>query len=70
MKEQNWTSFDGLNLYAVLEYPLVPPKAVLAFVHGHGSHCRRFEEWFGSFVREKGKPSSSRTTRKATANSF
>jgi len=52
MKEQNWTSFDGLNLYAVLEYPLVPPKAVLAFVHGHGTHCRRYEEWFGSFVRE------------------
>ncbi len=52
MHEQSWTSFDGLNLYAVLWQPVVPPKAVLAFVHGHGTHCRRYEEWFGAFVKE------------------
>jgi acylglycerol lipase len=51
MLEQSWTSFDGLNLYAVQWLPALPPKAVLAFVHGHGTHSRRYEEWFQAFVR-------------------
>jgi len=50
MIEQSWTSLDGIKLYAVLWQPAAPPKAVLAFVHGHGTHCRRYEEWFQLFV--------------------
>ena len=50
MLEQNWTSFDGTNLYATLWYPECSPRAVLAFVHGHGTHSRRYEEWFCSFT--------------------
>lgn len=52
MLEQIWPSFDGLHLYAVLWRPAAPPKAVLAFVHGHGTHCRRYDDWFGAFVKE------------------
>ena len=50
MVEQNWNAFDGTNLYAVIWKPLGPPKAVMAFVHGHGTHCRRYDEWFGAFL--------------------
>jgi alpha-beta hydrolase superfamily lysophospholipase len=50
MKEQSWTAFDGTNLYAVQWQPVGPPKAVIAFIHGHGTHCRRYDEWFGTFV--------------------
>lgn len=49
MTEQNWVAFDGLNLYATLWNPETSPKAVLAFVHGHGTHSRRYEEWFFEF---------------------
>ena len=49
MTEQTWTAFDGLNLYATLWNPAVSPKAVMAFVHGHGTHSRRYEEWFHKF---------------------
>ena len=49
MTEQTWTSFDGLNLYATLWNPDTSPKAVIAFVHGHGTHSRRYEEWFHKF---------------------
>ncbi len=52
MTEQTWSSFDGINLYGVVWRPSVSPKAVLAFVHGHGTHCRRYDEWFGAFVKE------------------
>jgi len=50
MIEQNWSAFDGTNLYAVIRKPLATPKAVIAFVHGHGTHCRRYDEWFGDFL--------------------
>jgi alpha-beta hydrolase superfamily lysophospholipase len=50
MIEQSWISFDGTNLYAVIWRPIDPPKAVIAFIHGHGTHCRRYDEWFGTFV--------------------
>lgn len=44
--EYQWKSFDGLDLYA-LQWPSnEQPKAVVAFVHGHGDHCRRYDEWF------------------------
>jgi len=52
MIEQQWTSFDGLKLYAVLWKPAVAPKAVIAFVHGHGTHCRRYDDWFAAFVND------------------
>ena len=50
MIEQTWTAFDGLNLYATLRNPFVKPKAVLAFVHGHGTHSQRYEEWYYKYV--------------------
>jgi alpha-beta hydrolase superfamily lysophospholipase len=50
MKEQSWISFDDTNIYAVIWQPVDPPKAVIAFLHGHGTHCRRYDEWFGAFV--------------------
>jgi acylglycerol lipase len=50
MLEQTWISFDGTNLHAILWQPVEPPKAVVAFIHGHGTHCRRYDEWFGTFV--------------------
>jgi len=50
MIEQNWSAFDGTNLYAVIWKPVAAPKAVMAFVHGHGTHCRRYNEWFGAFL--------------------
>jgi len=44
--EYRWKSFDGLDLYA-LQWPSDGrPEAVVAFVHGHGDHCRRYDEWF------------------------
>lgn len=52
MHEQVWSSFDNLDLYAVLWQPELNPKAVLAFVHGHGTHCRRYDDWFDAFVKE------------------
>jgi alpha-beta hydrolase superfamily lysophospholipase len=52
MLEQSWTSFDGTKLYAVIWQPAAAPKAVIAFVHGHGTHCRRYDEWLNDFVNE------------------
>lgn len=44
--EYQWKSFDGLDLYA-LQWPSnEQTEAVVAFVHGHGDHCRRYDEWF------------------------
>lgn len=46
LTEYHWKSFDGLDLYA-LQWPSNErPEAVVAFVHGHGDHCRRYDEWF------------------------
>ena len=44
--EYQWKSFDGLNLYALHWPSNERPEAVVAFVHGHGDHCRRYDEWF------------------------
>ena len=52
LTEQHWTSFDGLDLYGILHQPDTAPKAVIAFVHGHGTHCRRYDEWFSDFLKE------------------
>ena len=44
--EYQWKSFDGLDLYA-LQWPSGEnPEAVVAFVHGHGDHCHRYDDWF------------------------
>ncbi len=50
MPEHSWTSFDRTKLYAVIWQPIDPPKAVIAFIHGHGTHCRRYDDWFSTFV--------------------
>jgi len=48
--EYQWKSFDGLDLYA-LQWPSNErPEAVVAFVHGHGDHCRRYDEWFSKLT--------------------
>lgn len=48
--EYQWKSFDGLDLYA-LQWPSNErPEAVVAFVHGLGDHCRRYDEWFSKFT--------------------
>ena len=48
--EYQWKSYDGLHLYA-LKWPSIErPDAVVAFVHGHGDHCRRYDEWFSKLT--------------------
>ncbi len=44
--EHIWKSHDGLDLYAVQWSSCERTEAVVAFVHGHGDHCRRYDEWF------------------------
>ena len=46
LTEYHWKSFDGLDLYALQWNTMEKPEAVVAFVHGHGDHCRRYDEWF------------------------
>lgn len=48
--EYKWKSFDGLDLYALQWTVNEQPEAVVAFVHGHGDHCRRYDEWFSILV--------------------
>ena len=50
VKEYSWKSFDGLNLYAVEWETSEIPQAVVAFVHGHGDHCRRYDDWFSTMA--------------------
>lgn len=52
MFEETWTSFDGINLYATIWHTIHPAKAVLAFVHGHGTHSRRYDGWFNDLLNE------------------
>jgi acylglycerol lipase len=44
--EYQWKSFDGLDLYAAQWTSNGRTEAVVAFIHGHGDHCRRYDEWF------------------------
>ncbi|MCX6236071.1 MAG: alpha/beta fold hydrolase [Bacteroidia bacterium] len=46
LTEYQWKSFDGLDLYALQWSSSEQPEVVVAFVHGHGDHCRRYDEWF------------------------
>ena len=49
--EYQWKSFDGYKLYAARWDADEPPAvAVVAFVHGHGDHCRRYDEWFAQLT--------------------
>ncbi len=50
LTEYLWKSFDGLDLYAVHWEADGPSEAVVAFVHGHGDHCRRYDEWFAKMT--------------------
>ena len=50
LTEYQWKSFDGLDLYALQWLTHEQPEAVVAFVHGHGDHCRRYDEWFSKFT--------------------
>ena len=50
LTEYQWKSFDGLHLYA-LQWPSNErTEAVVAFVHGHGDHCRRYDDWFSKLT--------------------
>jgi len=44
--EYQWKSHDGLDLYALQWSSDERTEAVVAFVHGHGDHCRRYDDWF------------------------
>jgi len=44
--EYQWKSFDGLDLYALQWSSCEQSEAVVAFVHGHGGHCRCYDDWF------------------------
>jgi len=50
MTEYQWKSFDGLDIYAVQWPSVETPEAVVVFVHGHGDHCRRYDEWFSKLT--------------------
>lgn len=41
--ELAWKSADGLDLYARVWEPVMPPRAVVCLVHGHGEHSGRYE---------------------------
>lgn len=48
--EWEWTSFDGLNMYAKGWAPDKEPKAVLCLIHGLGEHIGRYEHVGAAFV--------------------
>lgn len=48
--EQNIVSHDGLSYYSTTWCPDNAPVAVILFLHGHGDHCRRYDEWFEGFI--------------------
>jgi acylglycerol lipase len=51
--DYNWTSFDGLPIYAQSWQPTEgKPKAIVNLVHGLGEHSGRYTEWAGFFVEE------------------
>jgi alpha-beta hydrolase superfamily lysophospholipase len=50
LTEYHWKSFDGLGLYGVQWCADEHPEAVVAFVHGHGDHSRRYDEWFSKMT--------------------
>lgn len=50
LNEQTWQAFDGIRLNGLVMVPENPPRAVLAFIHGHGTHSRRYEEWFNVYL--------------------
>ncbi len=50
LTEYHWKSFDGLDLYALQWNANEKPEAIVAFVHGHGDHCRRYDQWFSKMT--------------------
>lgn len=56
-KEFNWTSFDGLNMFARSWDYLEEPDAVICLVHGMGEHSGRYDnlgKFFPAFVQKTG----------------
>jgi len=51
-KDLNWTSKDGLNIFAHTWEPKEKPKAIITLVHGFGEHCLRYTPYFEYFVKE------------------
>lgn len=47
--EWNWTSRDGLNMYACLWAPDQTPRALACLVHGHGEHIHRYDHVGAAF---------------------
>jgi acylglycerol lipase len=50
LTEYHWKSFDGLDLYAIQWNAVDQPEAIVAFVHGLGDHCRRYDDWFSKMT--------------------
>lgn len=48
--EWEWTSFDGLKMYAKGWTPEKEPKAVICLIHGIGEHIGRYEHVGAAFV--------------------
>lgn len=48
--EWEWTSFDGLKMYAKGWTPEKEPKAVICLIHGLGEHIGRYEHIGAAFV--------------------
>ncbi len=51
--EWQWTSSDGLNMFAKAWLPDVPPKAAIGLIHGLGEHIGRYEH-VGATLTEAG----------------
>lgn len=48
--EWEWTSFDGLKMYAKGWTPEKEPKAVICLIHGLGEHIGRYDHVGAAFV--------------------
>ena len=49
-REWNWTSHDGLEMYAQAWEPEKNPKAIVCLVHGLGEHSGRYAHVGGAFT--------------------
>jgi alpha-beta hydrolase superfamily lysophospholipase len=51
LKEYHWNTKDHLHLYGQVWKPETPPKAVVNYVHGFGSHSNRAKDLFQELVK-------------------
>lgn len=49
--EQQISSNDGVSYYSIKWLPEGTPLGVIAFLHGHGDHSRRYDDWFAGFTK-------------------